>query len=269
MDKIKLASSDLAQQAQTKVENNIAVKMQKHEEKQITKKEIRNLQNLFSATNNMGDISIDSKNCLFKVKHASSSIKKKSGIMAKTGKVVAASMTAGASIAIEQAMKPNDKVFSFSELLSFELLEDDAQVVGGGVGMALVGGAFFGVGGAIAGAMTGGKKTKKTVENLALKINLNDIDFPCVIITYINKSTKISSNEYRKAISVAHETISCLKLIIDSVSANSNEARAEKTHKSAQLTTDSVDAIVKLKQLLDMGIITQEEFDSKKEHFLG
>lgn len=77
MDKIKLASSDLAQQAQTKVENNIAVKMQKHEEKQITKKEIRNLQNLFSATNNMGDISIDSKNCLFKVKHASSSIKKK------------------------------------------------------------------------------------------------------------------------------------------------------------------------------------------------
>lgn len=109
----------------------------------MTKKEQHELKTTFNVTNTMGDVSIDSNHRLFKIKHASSKAKKKSGIMAKTGKATVAMMTAGASLAIEQAMKPNDKVFSFDDLRGFELLEDDAQIVGGGAGMALAGGALF------------------------------------------------------------------------------------------------------------------------------
>lgn len=269
MDKMKKASVDLGTSVQMKMDNGIEKSKLGHQNKQIAKQEQAELKSIFIETKNMGDVSIDSNNRLFKVKHASASIKKKSGLMTKTAKATGALMTAGASLAIEHAMKPSDRVFTFDDLRSFELLEDDAQVVGGGVGMALVGGAFFGIGGAIAGAMTGNKKTKKTVDNLILKINLNDLDFPCVMITYINKSTKVSSNDYRKALGVAQETISCLELIAETVSSNSDNTRQAELQYAAQATGDSADAVIKLKQLLDMGVISQAEFDAKKQQFLG
>lgn len=268
LDKVKQASTDLAQQANDKVQNSIESKKIQHENKQLARQENKERKHVFIATKEMEDISIDSNNELFKVKHASANIKKKTGFMGKAGKATAALMTAGTSIAIEQALKPSDKIFRFNELRSFELLQNDAKVVGGGVGMALVGGAFFGSAGAIAGAMTGGKKTKGVVENLALKINLTDMDFPCVIITYINKRTKVSSNQYRKAISNAQETISCLELIIDRTASQSDEAIAEEQQKAAQQTGDTADAVIKLKQLLDMGVISQEEFNTKKAELL-
>lgn len=270
MDKVKKATSDLTQQAQDKVNLSIEKAQQNHENAQLQKQEQKELKATFNATNTMGDISIDSHNRLFKIKHASANIKKKTGFIKGGAKATAAMMTLGASVALEQAMKPSDKVFSFDELRSFELLEDDSQVVGGGVGMALVGGAFFGVGGAIAGAMTGGKKTKKTVENLVLKINLNDMDFPCVMITYLNKSTKVSSNAYRDALSSAQETISCLKLILEQVSPEKpDQTVAVNVTQATVSPIDPVEEIKKHKELLDMGIITQEEFDQKKRELLG
>lgn len=268
-DKLKSASTDMVSQAQEKVIDTISAAEQDRERKQALKQGERDLKRTFNATKNMGDIAIDSENRLFKVKHASANIKKKSGMMAKTLKATAALYTLGASLAIEQAMKPSDKVFSFDELRSFELLEDDEQVVSGGVGMALVGGAFFGAGGAMAGAMAGSRQTKKTVVNLVLKINLTDVDFPCVMITYLNKETKVSSNDYRKALSGIQETISCLELIIDQVSSASVSAIRVDQQQSAQTVSDTADAIIKLKQLLDMNVITQAEFESKKAQLLN
>lgn len=270
MDKVKKATSDITQQAQDKVNASIDKAQQNHENTQIQKQEQKELKASFNATNTMGDLSIDSQNRLFKVKHASANIKKKTGFIKGGAKATAAMMTLGASVALEQAMKPSDKVFSFDELRSFELLEDDAQVVGGGVGMSLVGGAFFGPVGAMAGAVTGGKKTKKTVENLVLKINLNDMDFPCVMITYLNKSTKVSSNTYRDAVSSAQETISCLELILDQISPNQpDQTVAVNVTQNSIDSIDPVEEVKKHKELLDMGIITLEEFNQKKRELLG
>lgn len=170
----------------------------------------------------MGDVSIDSTNELFKVRRANASIPKTSGAMMKTGKALAAVYTLGTSVAIEHAIKPEDRVFHFEEIRGLELIEDDSRVVGGGVGMALAGGAFFGGAGAIAGSLVGGKKTKKTVDNLIPKINLRDFDFPCVMVPYITKTMKVTSNDYKKAPGSAHETISCLELIIEAVGSREN-----------------------------------------------
>lgn len=209
-------AKDMAAQAAAAAQNAADQKAQDKQVKNEDKSRQDELKRLFHATNEMGDVSIDSRNMLFKVKRASADIPKKSGMMMKAVKATAAISTLGASVAIEHAMKPSDRIFSFDELRSFELMEDDSQVVGGGVGMSLVGGAFFGAAGAVAGSVVGGKKTKKTCDSMILKINLNDIDMPCVLVPYINKTVKKTSNDYRKALSEAQQTVSCLEMIAES-----------------------------------------------------
>lgn len=267
MNKVKKAASDVQGTALTAVNNKLA----EREQRQIEKKDDRNeqaaLKAAFHPTNNMGDVSIDSTNRLFKVRRATAGIPKTSGAMMKTGKAFAAISTLGASVAIEHAMKPDDRIFHFGEIRSFELLEDDSQVVGGGVGMALVGGAFFGGAGAVAGSMVGGKKTKKTVDNLLLKINLRDIDFPCVIIPYITKTVKVTSNDYKKALGAAHETISCIELILDTA-AQSDPGIPQQPTQAAN-SADPIETVKKMKELLDMGVISEDEFDAKKKDLLG
>lgn len=215
---------------------------------------------VFSPTNDMGNISVDSNNKLFMIREASADIKKKTGALAMTGKVLAATYTLGASVAIEKHMKkqntPSDRIFRFDELRGFELLEDDSSVVSGGIGAALVGGAFFGGFGALAGAKAGSRKTKKAIDNLVLKINLTDLDFPSVMITYINKTVKTSSNTYRKAVGDAQNTISCLELILEQVEAEKKDS-------------DPIEQLKKLKELVDLGVITQAEFEMKKDEIIG
>lgn len=279
MDKIKKASSemasDIAQQAQDKVASSIETHKQNQEIKQAAIQEQKDLAALFNPTKTVGDISIDTNNGLFKVKHATASIKKSSGVMAKTGKATAALLTLGGSVALEQAMKPDDKVFRFTELRSFELLEDDSEIVSGGVGKAIVGGALFGGFGAVAGAVAGNKKTKKTVDNMVLKINTHDINFPCIMITYINKTTKVTSNDYRKSLSLAQETISCLEIILNAL--ESMKAAVEQQNavvppapaEAPQQPLDPVSEIKKYKELLDMGAISEDEYNTKKSELLG
>ena len=269
MDKMKKVSGDVTEKAQEKMSMVVEDKKAEREEQQLAKQEQKELARVFSSTNDMGDMSVDTRNMLFKVRHASAVIPKQSGALMKTGKALAAVYTLGASVAIEHAMKPDDKIFRFEELRSFELLEDDSQIVGGGVGMALAGGALFGTGGAIAGSMVSGKKTKKTVDNLLLKINLRAIDFPCVIIPYITKTVKVTSNEYKKALGAAQQTISCIELIIEMMDEQRQQIKSEVNAAPTPAAADPVEQVKKLKELMDMGVLSQEEFEVKKRELLG
>lgn len=220
MDKLKKTAEDAQQVAASAVSDKLAEREQAQLEKAETKREIAELKDTFNPTKTIGDISVDSVHRLFKVKHATADVKKKSGALAKTGKAFVAVSTLGASVAVEHAMKPSDCIFRFDEIRSFELLEDDSQIAGGGVGAAVAGGVLFGGAGAIAGSVVGKKKTTKTVDNLVLKINLRDFDLPCVMIPYITKKTSVTSGDYRKALSAAQQTVSCLELIIEEVNRN-------------------------------------------------
>lgn len=283
MDKLKKTAESAQQTASSAVENKLAEREQsqiaKRETKEIEKEskerdkaEQAELKAVFRPTNDMGDVSVDTANSLFKVRRATAQVKKESGALMKTGKAIAAVYTLGASVAIEHAMKPDDRIFRFSEIRSFELMEDDSQIVGGGVGMALVGGALLGGAGAVAGSVVGGKKTKKTCDSLVLKINLNNLDFPCVLITYISKTTKKTSNDYKKAFSAAQQTVSCLEMIVEQIEASKPKEpeRVVVEHVGAPVSADDpVEKVKKLKELLDMGVLSQDEFDLKKKELLG
>lgn len=156
----------------------------------------------------------------------------------------------------------NPLIYRYEDIVDFELLEDGSSISKGGLGRALVGGALLGGVGAIVGGVTGGKKSHSTCESLKIKITLNNISNSTVYINFINTTTKKDSFTYKGVYPLAQECVSVLQLICDSVKKPTNEGASTNTSSTA-------DEILKFKQLLDDGIITQDEFETKKKQLLG
>lgn len=154
------------------------------------------------------------------------------------------------------------QIYDYSSILDFELLEDGNSVEKGGVGRALVGGSLFGGVGAIVASNTG-HKHKKTCSKLQIKITLNDMAAPVVYINFIEAETKKDGFIYKSVYPLAQEALSLLNIICQSQKENTNQ------NTTTSSANSDADEILKFKQLLDSGIITQEEFDAKKKQLLG
>ncbi len=158
--------------------------------------------------------------------------------------------------------KKNPKVYNYSDIVDFELLEDGESITKGGLGRAVAGGVLFGGVGAVVGGVTGEKKSKSVCNSLKIKITVNSINNPVVYINFLTIATKKESSTYKTLYNSAQECLSVLQLIC-----NSQESLLENNNNAATLS--NADEILKYKRLLDEGIITQEEFDAKKKQLLG
>lgn len=170
----------------------------------------------YKATQKIGVVKIDEVNRKFQISGAVSV--KKNSLAKKSIKGIMAFYTLGLSLAVEKMIKSGTKIgnnvwFNFSDLISYELIEDDSVVTSGGVGQALIGGALFGGFGAVAGGITGKRTQKKKVESLCIKATLNSFDCPCVLIPLLSKPTKINSSEYKRAFDEAHHILSAFDVI--------------------------------------------------------
>lgn len=183
-------------------------------QKQEEKAEKKELASQFHETRRFGELSIDKNSGLLKIRHATAKIKKKPGALGAAGKATMAMMTLGTSVAVEAAMKPADYIVPFSDIRGYSVIQDDEEIQGGTIGAAAVGGLLLGGVGAVIGAVGGKRKQKKVVNTMALRIDLNDLDMPCAIVTYIAKPTKTKSGDYKKAVESMQEAMSCLDLIL-------------------------------------------------------
>lgn len=170
----------------------------------------------------IGPVQINEMNRTFRVNGGVPMRKKKSGLGMGLFKGALAISTLGMSVAAEKAIKGSNKTawFDFSDLLSYELLEDDSLVTSGGVGQALIGGAIgtlanpiVGGLGAIAGGLTGKRTQKKQIESLYIKATVNSLSAPCILIPLIQKPTKTSSKEYQTAFTTAQQILSTFDVI--------------------------------------------------------
>ncbi|NMF06243.1 DUF4428 domain-containing protein [Clostridium beijerinckii] len=151
------------------------------------------------------------------------------------------------------------KIYNYKDIVDFELLEDGESIAKGGLGRAVAGGILFGGVGAIVGGVTGGKKSKPICTSLKIKITINDINNPAVYVDFINTSTKKSSFVYKTSFDLAQKCLSTLQVIVNG---------SQEEIKETPISSDA-DEILKFKNLLDQGIITQEEFEAKKKQLLG
>lgn len=161
------------------------------------------------------------------------------------------------------AFKIGDGIYKYGELLSFELLEDGETVSKGGLGRAVAGGLLFGGAGAIVGGVTGKKKTKGICTSMRIKVTFRS-PAPCDLayIDFITTDTKVGGLIYTGAKMSAQECLSALQIIADMA----DRASESTNHGSAVSTADE---ILKFKNLLDAGVISQDEFNAKKKQLLG
>lgn len=157
-----------------------------------------------------------------------------------------------------KTFKINPTIYEFSQIISYELYEDNSTIMSGGVGRAIIGDALFGRVGAVIGVAT--RKSQNICSNMEIVITLKDEYHPVATIKLIESDTNRNSEKYKTAIKEARNIISKLD--------NITHANKE-TAKEDVIMTSVADEIRKFKNLLDDGIITEEEFIIKKKQLLN
>ncbi|WP_302950870.1 SHOCT domain-containing protein [Holdemania filiformis] len=214
-----------------------------------------------------GYVIIDKKKRTFKLTNARKHVyDKKGGLLRGAANLY----TLGLLNAVSNT-KSVTKAFSFSDLIGAELLEDNSMVTSCSVGSALMLGVL------------GKKNTRKVINNLAIKVTVNDLDCPDYIIVLISKKTKTKSKKYKQAMEIAQKSLSALNVILnqqqkiealeddpaDFDETNFSDDEEMEDEKETNAEVNPYEEIKKLKELLDMGILSQEEFDKKKKELLN
>lgn len=160
----------------------------------------------------------------------------------------------------KQLFKFEYNVYPFEDLNKFELVENGDSITSGGlsIGRAIVGGALFGGVGAVIGGVTKKRKQTNYVDSLYILVTLNNRKFRQEKLHFITKKQD-KDKKYEKILLQAKDTLTGFDYILESM----DEIEVE------PVSSNAADDIRKYKDLLDDGIITQEEFEAKKKELLG
>lgn len=104
------------------------------------------------------------------------------------------------------------KIYNYNDLGEFELNEDGNSIVKGKGLATAVGGLTFGVLGAMIGA-SGKRKNQNNCTSLVVRIRVNDLNNPEVMIPFITTETKKDNSLYKYALSEANNLIATLNYI--------------------------------------------------------
>ena len=141
--------------------------------------------------------------------------------------------------------KIGNDIFSFDNLLNFELYEEASttSTTQGGLGRAIVGGALFGGVGAVVGGSTGKRTTISTSSTYILHVTLKNAHTDCAEISNIRYDA-------------ARACVSALEII-------------ESENQPQTAVSSIADELIKLKSLMDAGVISNDEFEIAKAKILN
>lgn len=168
---------------------------------------------------------------------------------------------------VKSPLKP-PVIFTFEELVDFDYSEDDETVVKkDGIARAVVGGVLLGGVGAVVGAITGTSHEKSTIKKMSVNFTVDNRNIEKLTFNALPSDTKRGSLVYKAVL----QEIDKVLFVLNDISQKAQKTREASVapEETVSATVSVADEILKFKQLLDMGVITQEEFDAKKKQLLG
>lgn len=169
------------------------------------------------------------------------------------------------------AVTPETEIYDYTDLIDYEVIFDKKRVVKGGSGFgdAVLNAVTWNTLG-LAVITTGKKTTKSKCKNLSIKLTTGVPEHSELYIRLITIETDMTSIVYKDAVKNAEKIVSVLNTItsdnkpdVDVTPKDDKSVESEKTS-----GVSAADEIKKYKELLDMGAITEEEFDKKKKQLL-
>lgn len=172
------------------------------------------------------------------------------------------------------------KVFSFTDVVGVELIENGrtiskkstTRIIGG----AIVGGVLAGGVGTIVGGLSGSPKQKYRVSSISVKILLRNLNETSFVIECLESSSFIPGKPvdidtenpiYIACKKVAEDIRDLVSIVIDRVD---NKTSVNKQTDSNEIKRVSIsDELMKLSDLKDKGILTEEEFLIQKNKILN
>lgn len=149
--------------------------------------------------------------------------------------------------------------YKFEEILKYEVIENGDSVVKGTAGKALVGGLFFGLGGALIGSASS-KKINNKCNDLSINIYLNDISTPNIILPIIKSEILKNSAYYTESVSLAKSVCGLLEFAI-----NQKEITGEENFSEPKSDKEK---LKELKEMFEEGLVSEEEYNQKKKQIL-
>jgi Short C-terminal domain len=156
-------------------------------------------------------------------------------------------------------------IYNYNEILQCEVVVDGQTILKhsttGTIGRAILGGVLGGGIGAIIGGTTGASKQDENINNIDLKIIINDPANPVFRVNFLDTTTKKGSELYKEAYSKVEMWHGIFAGLIRQ--GNKDEDAKPKENLSV------ADELIKLKSLQDSGVITEEEFAKQKTKLIG
>ena len=161
------------------------------------------------------------------------------------------------------------KIYTYKDLLETEILEDGSSITktsrGSQLGGILIGGLALGGVGAIIGGLSGKKNQIDKVSSIDLKIIVNDTETPMFLINFLKSSDgyKKDSFVYKTGIQTIREWNSRMAVLIKKADEEDKNKQDKETN-----GVSVADEIIKLKKLLEEGLLSEKEFEQEKNKLL-
>lgn len=151
--------------------------------------------------------------------------------------------------------------YKFTDLVEYEIMEDNNSLIKGKIGSTIASGLLFGGLAALA-ASSGPRNSVSMCKNITLRIVVNNMESPIITIPILNVQTKKNSPLYKKYKNFVMEIAAIFAII---------KERAEKEQGIVVVEEDddNFDDLTKLHELKEKGIITEKEFELKKKDILN
>ncbi|WP_400256494.1 SHOCT domain-containing protein [Candidatus Methanomassiliicoccus intestinalis] len=160
--------------------------------------------------------------------------------------------------------KGTDTYLAYTQITGCEICVDDVPGSNTGLLGAAAGGLLFGGTGAIVGGMAG-KTNVEYVDSISVRIRTNSSTNTSVTVKTLKCRAKRGTSLVSKAIEDAR---AIEDLIAYAMNSKQNTAQSIST-KTEEKDLSYIEELRKLKELVDEGILTQEEFETKKKRLLS